>query len=128
MGGPDAGATGYAVGVERLLLAIDRKDIRKDPPGTLVIPVDDTSRSEAFRITSKLWREGIPCEMDHTGRSFKGRMRKADKDRRKFVIILGEEEIKSGKLLLKDMESGEQRALGFEEILKELRTIAGKKR
>jgi len=128
MGGPDVGATGYAVGLERLLLAIDKKDVRRDPPGTLVIPVDDTSRPEAFRITSRLWREGIPCEMDHTGRSFKGRMRKADKDRRKFVIILGEEEIKSGKLLLKDMESGEQRALGFEEILKELRTIAGKKR
>jgi len=123
MGGPDVGATGYAVGVERLLLAVDRKDVRLDPPGLLVIPVDKESRPEAFRVTNRLRLEGVPCEMDYYGRSFKGQMRKAHKERRKFVVIMGEQEVKSGKLLLKVMENGEQKALSFEKAVKYLKRV-----
>ncbi len=122
MGGPDAGATGHAIGVERLLLVVDGKNALSDSlPGVLVIPVDDGSRPEAFRSTNRLRAGGVPCEMDHSGRSVKGQMRKAHKDGRKFVIIIGEEEIKSGKLLLKDMESGEQKTLSFEGALRRLK-------
>ena len=115
MGGPSVGATGYAIGVERLLLVIDKKSVPKEEAITLVIPVGEGSRQEAFRVTNALRGLDVSCEMDLSGRSFKGQMRKADKEDRKFVVILGEEEINTGKLLLKDMKTGEQNALSLEE-------------
>ena len=121
MGGPDAGATGYAIGTERLLLAVDRGNIPLKPAGALVIPVDDKSRSEAFRIANILRVNAVPCEIDLSGRSFKGQLRRAHRDRRKFVIIIGEEETKSQKVLLKNMESGQQDTLTFEEVLARLK-------
>lgn len=121
MGGPKTGAAGYALGLERLLLIIDRKDISLEKPGLVVIPVEDNSRAEAFRLTNRFRQNGVPCEMDLSGRSLKGQMRRAGKDNRPFVILLGEDEIKSGKLLLKDMEKGEQKHVSFDEALKDLK-------
>lgn len=120
MGGPDVGSTGYAVGTERLLMAVNRKNICAEEPAAIVIAVGDESRPEAFRLASELRALGVPCEMDHSGRSFKGKLRGAHKDGRKFVIILGEEETKSEKMLLKNMETGQQKALTLEEAVKAL--------
>jgi len=115
MGGPSVGATGYAIGIERLLLAVDKKDIPREGPLTLVIPVGAGARAESFKAADTLRRLGVPCEMDYSGRSLKGGMRKAHKEGRKFIVILGEDEIKSGKLSVKDMETGEEKALSPEE-------------
>jgi len=117
MGGPDTGATGYAIGIERLLLLIEKKNIRIDQPGILVIPVNQDFRQEAFQEVKKLWLKGISCEIAHSGRSFKSHMRKAHKDGRRFVLLIGEEEVKNKKLLLKDMETGEQKTMSFEEVV-----------
>jgi len=117
MGGPDVGATGYAIGVERVLLAVRKKNVPSVHPGVLVVAVDEACRGQAFRITNRLRSEGISCDMDYSGRSLKGGLRKANKEKRGNVILLGEDEIKSGKLLLKNMETGEQKSLSFEEAV-----------
>jgi histidyl-tRNA synthetase len=117
MGGPDVGGSGYAIGVERLLLTVDRANIPFSLPRVLVISVDEASREQAFKITDKLRLAGVPCEMDLSGRSLKAQMRKANKEKRKYIIMIGEEERKSGNLLLKDMETGEQESLPFDEVL-----------
>ncbi|MEA3490037.1 MAG: histidine--tRNA ligase [Candidatus Omnitrophota bacterium] len=121
MGGPDVGATGYSVGTERLLLAIDRKKIPSAPPGALVIPISEGTRVEAFRAVNRLRLENVPCDMDYSGRSFKGQMRRADKEGRRFVVLVGEDEMKSGKLILKDMKTGEQKVMSFDEVAEFLR-------
>ncbi len=117
MGGADAGAIGYAIGVERLLLLVDRSKAASTEKGVLVIPADDASREYAFGVSNKLRMSGVACETDLLGRSLKGLLRKANKEGRKFVVIIGEEEKKSGKLVLKNMETGEQQSLSFEEIV-----------
>lgn len=121
MGGPDTGATGYAVGVERLLLVIDKKMFSSPALGILVVPIDEASRPEAFRVVNGLRLKNIAAEMDLTNRSFKGQMRKAGKESRSFIVLIGEDEIKSGKLLLKNMSTGEQEALSLEEMEKRLK-------
>lgn len=121
MGGPDTGAVGYAIGVERTLLALKSGDVPCITPGVLVVAVGDASQGEAFRLTNKLRSEGIPCDMDYSGRSLKGGLRKANKEGRKKVILLGEDEIKSNKLLLKDMHSGKQEKLSFKEAVERLK-------
>lgn len=118
MGGPDVGATGYALGVERTMLLIDTESgYSARLPGALIVPVNAAAGDDAFRLAVRFWASGVPCEIDHSGRSFKGQMRKAHKDGRKFVVILGEDEIKKGKMLLKNMESGEQKELDFDAVV-----------
>ncbi len=121
MGGPDVGATGYAVGVERLLLIVDKKNIPSQESGVLVIPIDDNSRAKTFEVADALRASGIPSEMAPPGKSLKGQMRRAHKEAREYVIIIGGDEIKSGELLLKNMESGEQQKLTVEKIIDELK-------
>jgi histidyl-tRNA synthetase len=120
MGGPDIGATGYALGVERLLLVINTDEVRFSPPEILVMSVDEASRQDALELTSRVRAHDLPCEMDLSGRSLKAQMRKANKDRRKYIIMIGEEERKEGKFLLKNMETGEQENLTYEEVLDRL--------
>ena len=122
MGGADAGAIGYAIGVERLLLLVDRAKASRAEKGVLVIPADDGSRECAFGLSNKLRMSGVACETDLLGRSLKSLLRKANKESRRFVVIIGEEERKSGKLVLKNMETGEQQSLSFEEIVAYLKT------
>ncbi|MDP8298620.1 MAG: His/Gly/Thr/Pro-type tRNA ligase C-terminal domain-containing protein [Candidatus Tantalella remota] len=121
MGGPDTGATGYAVGVERLIMAVDKDKIPKAVPGALVVHMGGSTREEAFSMTQKLRAAGIACDTDLTGRSFKGQMRKAGREKRRYVVLLGEDEIKSGKPMLKNMDKSEQEALTFEEIVEKLK-------
>ena len=120
MGGPDVGATGYAIGVERMLMVVNEDKVPASSHGVLVIALDEACRLEAIKLTQRLRSREIKCDMDHSGRSLKGGMRKANREGRKKVIILGEDEVKSGKFMLKDMESGEQKALSFEEAVKVL--------
>ncbi len=120
MGGPDVGATGYAIGVERLMLAVDKKNMPVAPPGVLVIPVEEKYVKDAFSALNALRKRGISAEMDFTGRSLKGQMRKAGKEGRRFVILMGEEELKAGKVLLKDMEDGSQGTVTLGEAVKKI--------
>jgi histidyl-tRNA synthetase len=121
MGGPDVGATGYAIGVERLLLILDGGKFDPVIPGVMVVYADQACRAEAFRLVSRLRASGIACEMDLSSRSFKGQMRKADKEKRKYVLIVGEEEIKSESFTLKDMTAGQQEKLSPGDIIKKLK-------
>lgn len=121
MGGPSVGATGYAVGVERLILALDKKVIPGYDAGVLVVTVSDEVQGEAFTLAERLRKEGIVSGVDLTNRSFKGQMRKADREKRKYVVIIGEDELKTGKVLLKDMLQGEQESLSVEELIKKLK-------
>ncbi|MBF0494149.1 MAG: histidine--tRNA ligase [Candidatus Omnitrophica bacterium] len=117
MGGPDVGATGYAVGMERLLLVIKEENYPAVKPGILIIALDEKSHKEAFKLTNKLREAGIKCDMDHSGRSLKGGMRKADKEKREKVIIIGENELASGMVVVKNMVTGEQKSVGFGETV-----------
>jgi histidyl-tRNA synthetase len=121
MGGPEVGATGYAVGVERLLIAIDKDAVQFASPGVLVISVDKDSRHDAFALAEKFRKGGISCQMDLSGRSLKAQLRRANKDGRVYVVMVGEDERKKGKLLVKNMETGEQESLDFEEACKKLK-------
>ncbi|MFH1395521.1 MAG: histidine--tRNA ligase [Candidatus Omnitrophota bacterium] len=116
MGGPEIGATGYAVGVERLLL-VAKSNIKTLHERLLVIPTDEKYLKDAFLLAARFWQDKISCDIDHMKRSFKGQMRKAHKEKRKFVIIIGEDELKQGKLLLKDMETGDQELISFEKAV-----------
>jgi len=121
MGGPDTGATGYAVGVERLLLAAGGSAPAGPEMPLMVIPMGEEFSSRAFGTLSMIRSRGVAAEMDMTGRSFKAQLKKANKDGRRFVVIIGENEIKEDKVTLKDMREGTQSLVGVEEAVETIR-------
>lgn len=121
MGGPDVGATGFALGIERLLLVIDQEKYeQKQILGVFVALIDKELAEYGFELVNQLRDNKIITEWDPTGRSFKAQMRKANRQKWKYVIIVGEDEIKTGELALKDMESGEQINLKIENIIEKI--------
>jgi histidyl-tRNA synthetase len=125
MGGSDISASGYAIGVERLLLALQDTEAARSS-GVLVIPTKEDLKVPVFHFVEKLRDSGIFCEMDLTGRSLKAQMRKAGKEKRDHVIFVDKDQRTGDKVSLKDMDTGEQKDLGFDELVEILRKGKGK--
>jgi len=99
------------MGMERLILALERNDLFPKPEFdcTLYIAnIGEKADFEAQKLVTKLRSDGISCEKDLSGRSFKAQMKYADKIGVKYVLVLGEDEIETGKAKLKNMATGEQ--------------------
>jgi histidyl-tRNA synthetase len=122
MGGPDVGATGFAVGIERLLMVMNRDKYKENrKKGAFVVLMDKDMVEYGFKMLNRLRGEGISSEWDPAGRSFKAQMRKANRQKWSHVIVIGEDEIKTGEISLKDMDSGKQIRLASEDIIEKLK-------
>ncbi|MDD4956584.1 MAG: histidine--tRNA ligase [Candidatus Omnitrophica bacterium] len=116
MGGADIGATGYAIGLERLMLIKLADEFKPDRPGTFVIPMAAAFRDDVFDLVKELRCSGICCEAGDPQRSFKSLMRKAHKEGREYVVIIGEEEKKNMAFTLKNMDTGQQTSVSLDEL------------
>lgn len=110
MGGQDIAGVGFAAGIERLLAlceAVAHPLIGNEAPRFAVIPVDEAQEREALIVTQALRSAGIVAELLSRGNMGK-KMKRAEKMGACAVVILGEEEIKTGQFTVKNMQSGEQ--------------------
>jgi histidyl-tRNA synthetase len=121
MGGSPANATGYAIGVERLLLTLSDGEFRANKPGVLVIPADESFKPRAFHFAERLRISGVSCEIDLGGRSMKSQMRKAGKEKRGFVIFVDRNIEKDDAVSLKNMNTGVQEDVVFGDIAEKIR-------
>ena len=121
LGGPELGAIGFAFGVERLLLVPNL--LKKESNTTLVylITLGDQAKSAGLKILNQLRSAGIPTETDYLNRSLKALMRAANDAGAKYVILLGENELKKNTMMLKDMSSGAQKELNLSELIAEIK-------
>ncbi|MBR6902712.1 MAG: histidine--tRNA ligase [Clostridia bacterium] len=110
MGGNDITALGFGLGIERLMIILNEigADMPEDKKCTLyVAAVGDKAQIEAGRICAKLRIDGIEALCDLCGRGLKAQMKYADKIGAKYTVVLGEDELNSGKVSVKDMKTGE---------------------
>lgn len=125
LGGPDTPASGFAMGVERLHLA-SRVEAPSLPPLVMVLGVDEPDLPDAMALGKAItgkgpWRVHVYLER----RSLKARMRLANRLQARLVLFVGEEERRTGKVRVRDMESGEEVVVPREGILEFLhRTLA----
>lgn len=121
IGGLDVPGIGFAIGMERLisLLPGDREFVRY-PHLFIASPGKETHR-EAYRLANRLHVEGIRAEFDYEGKSLKSQMRRADKLKARYVLILGEEELKKGRAVLRNMEDKSQEEIPMADLLKMLK-------
>ena len=110
MGGNDIPALGFGLGIERLMIILNEigADMPEDKKCTLYIAaIGSKAQIEAGRICAKLRKDGIEALCDLCGRGLKAQMKYADKIGAKYTVVLGEDELYSGKVIIKDMKNGE---------------------
>jgi histidyl-tRNA synthetase len=110
LGGPDMPAVGFGMGVERLIMTLEKEgiEIPKENLFDLYIGARGEEESKfAFKLASDLRNLGVKCEINHMGRSVKAEMKYANKLGAAFTTILGEDELANRKVNLKRMSDGE---------------------
>jgi len=122
VGGPPTPAIGFAIGVERLSMLLVEDDISlKRLPDLFIAALGDKAYNAAFRLAHDLRTREVKVEYDHEGKSLKAQMRKAGAIGASYVLILGDEEMESGRAVLKDMKNHEQTDIAWEGIVTEMR-------
>ena len=114
LGGKPTPGIGIAIGIERIILNLKKQNI-KIPAGpglkVLVTNVGEGTREEAMRLTSLLRQAGINTATTFGGKSLKAQMRQANALGVRYTVIIGEDEIKSGTVTLRDMTDSSQNAV-----------------
>ena len=122
---------GISIGVSRLFYVLNEQgmlneDMNTAPADVLLLPmVEDLS--PAVELATKFRNAGVRVQLYGEQRKFKAKMNYADKIGVRYVVFLGEDEIRDGVVACKDMKSGEQTKLGFEETLERVRDGLAKK-
>lgn len=111
LGGTPTPALGFAMGIERLIMTMESQGcdfIEPKKCALYIAAMDDTAMEKAIVLTKMLRDDGIWAEYDLAGRGLKAQMKYANKLGADFSMVLGSNEIESGKANLKNMETGEQ--------------------
>ena len=111
IGGPEVAAVGFGLGIERLLLYLDQLGVqipKPEPVDVLIFGMGDAERQKAFELVNGLRKLGFSADTDHVGRSVKANFKYAGKTEAKYVLVIGENELKTGKGNIKEMATGEQ--------------------
>lgn len=114
LGGKPCPAIGFGLGIERLLLRLEETgvEIPKEPPVKIYIaPLGEKAVAAAQGIVYSLRREGISADTDHMGRGLRASMKYADKLGAEYTAVLGDNEIETGEVNVKNMTTGEQTAV-----------------
>lgn len=120
IGGHDTPAVGFAFGIERLVLVLQGAvNIRPQVscPKVFIAVAGNVLYGEAFKLLGSLRNAGISSEIDYNTKSLKAQMRKAEKLGARFVIIVGEEEFKQHKVMLRDMDKKEQKEINLDDVI-----------
>jgi histidyl-tRNA synthetase len=122
LGGPSVGAMGFAFGVDRIMMLKGLNiDLAESKLGAYIIPLGEEAKKESIKLLNDLRKEGITADTDYENKSLKGVMRKANDLKARFVLIIGDDELKKNVITLKDMNSGEQREVKPKDLIKELK-------
>ncbi len=125
-GGQNIPGVGFAMGLERLLLALDSLDnqqLEANKLDVFLAVMDEKYEAQGIRILKQLRRAGIKSDKDYTGRSGKAQMKYADKLGARLVLLLGEDEVQRGVVTLRNMSSKQQSEVPVEGLVQAIKAI-----
>jgi|SRR5580700_705979 histidyl-tRNA synthetase len=130
LGGPDVPAVGFALGMERFLMMLEERGARDEPErrGVQAVPLGPQARAVLVPIVAELRRRlDVPTFADYQDRKLLAHLKIADRNRARYALIVGSEELASGELVLRDLEDRSDRRLALREprVLAELLVEAG---
>jgi histidyl-tRNA synthetase len=119
LGGPATSAIGWALGVDRIALALEQEETAEPEEkrdGIFVVAADE-EREAALALVTELRRAGVAADLDLGGRAAKGQMKQADRVGARYALILSGD----GPAILRDMTSGEEREIDAARVAEEIR-------
>lgn len=122
LGGKHLPSLGFAMGIERLLMLMDKQGIEIPKPSTCdlyVAVMGEKASLKSFEIIKAVRSCGLIAETDVVGRGLRAQMKYADKIGAKFSMVLGDNEIEQGKAVIKNMSSGEQTEMVLDDTFAE---------
>ncbi|WP_342505278.1 histidine--tRNA ligase [Sporosarcina sp. FSL K6-2383] len=123
IGGPSAPGIGFAMSIERLLLAMAAEGVSFEAEPALdvyIVTLGESARRPGFKLLGELRAAGIRADMDYMDRKLKAQMKSADRLDAKNVIIIGEDEVTEGVVQLKNMMDSTQEKVPFTELIAKL--------
>jgi histidyl-tRNA synthetase len=129
LGGQELSGIGFGLGIDRCVLAAEAEGISFDQEFTsdlFIIPLGDESKTSALTIAQQLRSSGLRVEISFGHRALKGSMKAADKSGAAYVIVLGESEVSSGTVELKEMSTGKTSSVTLASLQKHLLSVSSK--
>ena len=118
LGGPDYPATGFAVGMERVVaLLTDKQAPEPKRPDLFIAALGEPADRASFKWAEALRKTGIWVELDYSSKGLKSQMKKAGRLGAKKVLIVGDDELDSGRGILRDMLTKEQVEVDLKEVV-----------
>ncbi|HEU5354437.1 MAG TPA: histidine--tRNA ligase [Actinocrinis sp.] len=121
LGGPPLPSVGWALGVDRTVLALEAEGV--EPPGSaravdvFAVPLGEAARHMLFGIVLKLRAEGVNADFAFGGKGLKGAMKAADRSGARYALVAGERDLSADVVQLKDLESGEQVPVPIDQLV-----------
>ena len=128
LGGVETPAVGFATGEERLIQVLDNankglKEKLEKTPDVFVSYIGESANKYATKLVEELRKSNIYAEKDIMERSLKAQFKYADKKKAKYIITIGDDEISSNKVELKNMQTGEKKQINISDLVSEMELI-----
>lgn len=126
LGGRPTPGVGFGVGIERLLMALEAQQVVLSDPRRPLIWLaahGPAARQAAWNLLAEFRAAGIVADMDLANRSMKAQFKIADRERAKFCLVLGDDELAKGEITMKNLSTGEQSAIPRMEIISRLKLV-----
>ncbi|MGK9271337.1 histidine--tRNA ligase [Williamsia muralis] len=114
---------GYGLGVDRTVLALEAEGIAAATDArceVFGVPLGDTAKDALVEVAGRLRAAGVRVDIAYGGRGLKGAMKAADRSGARFALVLGENELASGEVELKDLSNGNQQRLALDDVVQQL--------
>jgi histidyl-tRNA synthetase len=122
LGGPDHPAIGFALGMERLVTLLEEeRQPETSSPDLFMIGLGERAEKKVLQWIYALRRQGVWAEMDYSSKGLKAQMKRADRIGARRVLIVGEDEMASGKALLRNMAAKTQEDISLENLVQNLK-------
>lgn len=119
LGGPETPGIGFAMSIERLLMALEAEGIDLPIDQTVdcyLVSMGEEAKNEAVKLAYQLRKSGIQIDQDYLKKKVKGQFKNADRLGAKYVLVLGEDELARQVVNVKEMENGKQEEIRLEEL------------
>ncbi len=123
LGGPRLPGVGWALGVERTLLAMESEGLSVPKPATVAVfavPLGEGAERRLFGLVTELRRAGVAADIATGGRGLKGAMKAADRSGAVYAVVAGDRDLAEGVAQVKELASGVQSAVALEKLVKQL--------
>jgi len=119
LGGKPTPAIGFGIGIERIILNLKKQNIPVPPlpkPQVFIAHIGDEAKDETMKLAVMLRKNGIGVIEAIGNKSLKAQLRQADARGAHYTVIVGEQEIKTGKVILRDMFTAEQKNIPLNQL------------